>query len=100
MDPLDPDPDHVKFLQAAALGVPTVASELIPYECIESGKNGFLVHNGKPEAWMEPLDALITDASLRQRTGAEARKTLLERYDMRNNAKNWIYAYEQIMNLK
>ena len=41
---------------------------------IEDGETGFLVPGGDPEALAEAMSALIDDAPLRERLGAQARE--------------------------
>ena len=70
---------EIKFVEAAALGVPTVASRIDPFvAAVTHGKDGFLA-GGTPE-WIEYLERLAADAELRRRIGAAARATVLERY--------------------
>ena len=70
---------EIKFVEAAALGVPTVASRIDPFAAaITHGKDGFLA-GGTPE-WIEHLDRLAADAELRRCIGEAARATVIERY--------------------
>lgn len=65
----------VKFLEAALVGVPTVASNLEPYHDIIHGKSGFLADDD--ESWYTALMALATNAALRRRIGQAAREQVL-----------------------
>ena len=76
---------EIKFVEAAALGVPTVASQIDPFAAaVTHGQDGFLAAS-TPE-WIEYLDRLAADAELRRRIGAAARATILERYSPRARA--------------
>lgn len=71
----------LKALQCMATGVATVASAVgANREVIEHGKNGLLASS--PEEWLGQLERLIDDEGLRARLGAEARRTVVEKYSM------------------
>lgn len=64
----------IKFLEAAALGIPVVASDVGPYSRdIEHGKTGFLVRQS--HEWARYLRDLVNDEAMREEIG--------------NNAKAW-----------
>lgn len=67
----------VKFLEAALVGVPTVASDLEPYRLIEHGRTGMLAAD--EEGWYASIMALATDPALRRAMGEAARQYVLER---------------------
>lgn len=70
---------EIKFVEAAALGVATVASQIDPFAAaITHGENGFLAAN--PAEWIKHLDRLAADAGLRRRIGEAAHSSVLERY--------------------
>lgn len=61
----------VKYLEAAVMGVPTVASPTPPFAAaIEHGRNGMLAD---PDQWERALVTLIEDGPLRRRLGNAAR---------------------------
>jgi len=63
---------EVKWLEAGALGVPTVASPTDAFRrVIRSGENGLLAATGAE--WQRHLLALIDDSGLRRRLGNRAR---------------------------
>ena len=69
----------LKALQYMALGIPTVASAVgVNTEIVEHGVNGFLA--ASEEAWIQSLGRLLEDRGLRQKLGAAARQTVLEKY--------------------
>lgn len=71
----------LKGLQYMALGIPTVMSPVgVNSEIIQDGSNGFLAR-GEDE-WVERLTRLVEDAELRRRLGAEAMRTVEERYSV------------------
>jgi hypothetical protein len=63
---------HLKFLENAALGIPTVASNAGPYSnAIEHGKTGFLVR--RDHEWGKYLRDLVNDEAMREEIGANAK---------------------------
>ena len=71
------------LLEAMALGLPVVASAVdgVP-EVVQDGKNGLLVAPRQPAALAKKLGELSGDAALRQRLGAEAQKTVFEKFTL------------------
>jgi glycosyltransferase involved in cell wall biosynthesis len=74
-----------KAIQFMACGVPVVASPVgVNRDIIEDGVNGFLAATAAD--WHGKLARLVSDASLRQRMAAAARRTIQERYSLDVNA--------------
>ena len=71
----------VVVLEAMASGKPMVITSVgeNPY-VIEHGKTGMLVPPGDPEALADALQKLLTDPSLRERLGQNARQRHAERF--------------------
>lgn len=69
----------LKALQYMALGVPAVVSPVgVNTEIVEDGVNGFTPSTDR--RWIERLSLLVERPELRERLGAEARKTVESRY--------------------
>jgi glycosyltransferase involved in cell wall biosynthesis len=61
-----------KYLEAAVLGIPLIASDIEPYRrVIRHGENGFLVR--REHEWSKYLKKLADDPDLRRRIGMAAR---------------------------
>ena len=70
-----------KTIQFMSLGMPVVATANgTNLEIIEDGVNGFLVDNEKD--WYEKLKLLMEQPDLRKKFGENARKTVLQRFDI------------------
>lgn len=64
---------HLKFLENAALGIPTVAADSGPYSrAIEHGKTGFLVK--RDHEWSKYLRDLVNDEAMREEIGSNAKE--------------------------
>jgi glycosyltransferase involved in cell wall biosynthesis len=74
-----------KAIQCLACGVPVVAAAVgVNREIIEDGVNGFLAST--PQEWVEKLERLLTDASLRARMAEAGRRTIEQRYSLQVTA--------------
>jgi glycosyltransferase involved in cell wall biosynthesis len=76
------------LVEAMATGVPVVSSALpAVQELITDGVNGLLVPPGNVERLAAAMSRLLDDPQLRQRLGAEARRTVVERFDVEKNVR-------------
>lgn len=83
---------ELKFFEAAAVGVPTVASPTVPLRnVIQDGIDGMLADD--EAAWLEKLTTLVTFDTLRVEMGARARATALERFAPDVAARQALIAY-------
>lgn len=79
---------ELKFVENTFIGMPTIASQVAPYESvIEHGKNGYLLTT--ENEWVEALSQLLDDRKIRQAFLVEARKLVTERFDIRKVAAQW-----------
>jgi glycosyltransferase involved in cell wall biosynthesis/2-polyprenyl-3-methyl-5-hydroxy-6-metoxy-1,4-benzoquinol methylase len=85
----------LKYFEAAALGVPTVASDIAPYQkSIRHGENGYLCQTS--EDWHRCLTHLIEEPGLRREMGSRARKDVLEKCTTRIGAANLVNILREI----
>ncbi len=74
----------IKFFEYSLLRIPGVYSKVGPYATVvEDGKTGILVNNNF-SAWMEALESLITEPSLRSRIGGSARISVIRNHSLSN----------------
>jgi len=84
---------HLKALDAAARGIPVVATDMEPYrEFVRDGETGYLVRTAAE--WKARLTELINDEAARAELGAAAKK-VAEGYTMQGNWQRWERAYEE-----
>lgn len=84
-------------LEAMALGLPVVASDLPALrEVVEHGRTGVLVPADSPEALAGALDALIGDTALRAEYGQRARGRFHARFDLARSARRMIALYHTV----
>jgi glycosyltransferase involved in cell wall biosynthesis len=73
----------IRYMEAAALGIPTVATSTGDFvNIIEHGTTGYLATN--PEAWRNGLESLIVDERLRNRMGGKARDQVTTQFSTIN----------------
>lgn len=86
---------ELKIFEAALLGIPTVASATDSYAgCITDGVNGFLA--ASPSEWVEKLEVLIREKTLRHWVAEQAEKYFIERYYINNVGQDIIDIYGRI----
>lgn len=75
------------LVEAMGVGLPVVSTAIsgIP-ELVDDGINGLLVAPGRSEDLAAALERLLRDAALRARLGANARRTVVERFDSAANS--------------
>ena len=83
---------NLRFLEYSALGIPTVASPVEPYLCIEHGKTGYLASNDNE--WVECLSKLIENEELRRYVGKTAYLYVRDNHSVEVVAKDYIKKLE------
>lgn len=78
----------VALMEAMAAGLPVVATRIsgIP-ELVEPEVTGVLVPSGDPAALADALARLAGDAGLRERLGAEGRRTITRAFNLESSAR-------------
>ena len=85
----------IKFYEAAALGVPTLAQRVGPYaEEIVDGENGLLF--SQPQEFTEKLERLVKDADYRVALGKRAEEWVHEYRDAHKNVKPLVDFYHAL----
>ena len=88
----------LKIKEYAALGIPVVATRMLPYsDSVQEGDTGFLALTGKE--WFDSLELLINDKELRERLG----KNNYQWYQQNTIDKHihkWISFYERVASVK
>ncbi|MBV9848465.1 MAG: glycosyltransferase family 4 protein [Armatimonadetes bacterium] len=70
---------EIKWMEAGAVGVPTVASATSGFrEAVRHGETGLLVNT--PQEWGKALEDLVTQPELRARLGEAARREVFAHY--------------------
>ena len=85
----------VKYLEAAVVGVPTVASRLDPYQNdIADGATGLLAATN--DEWVDGMTRLKEGAELRRRLGEAARERVLAQHTTAARAPNFAAIVAQV----
>jgi glycosyltransferase involved in cell wall biosynthesis len=85
-----------RVLEVLACGVPVVASEVGGIgEAVVSGTAGLLVPPGSPQVLAEAILSILRDPGLRARLGAEARKSVIERFTWSRAASETLASYKR-----
>jgi glycosyltransferase involved in cell wall biosynthesis len=89
---VDGDVDGIPnvLVEAMALGVPVVSSDLPALrELITNDVDGLLVPEGDVKRLADAIRRLLDEPGLRQRLGAEAHHTVVERFDVAKNVRTF-----------
>ena len=82
-----------KALQYMALKIPAVISPVgVNTKIIDAGVNGFLAVSD--DEWMNALQRLIEDPSLRKQLGEAGRKTVVENYSVISTSSSFVSLFE------
>lgn len=82
--------------ESMMMGLPVLASNVIPLnDEIYDGQNGFLADN-TPEAWADKLQFLIENPNHRKSVSEPARKSAKNRYNPETNAVHYIREFSRI----
>jgi glycosyltransferase involved in cell wall biosynthesis len=85
---------NIKWQEYSAASVPVIASNVGPYKFIQDGETGFKVNSTKQ--WIEYLEALINNETLRRKIGQQANKELQDKWLIQNHWKEWKEVVEEI----
>lgn len=92
--PLDNSPfsackSAIKHFDFAVCGVPSICSDLPPYnDVISSGIDGLLVPDDAT-AWLDSVTNLCTDRNLRQKLATQARLHVIQSHNLMQNSQAW-----------
>src|SRR5581483_11415045 len=99
--PLEPDNPFtaskscIKYLEAAIVGVPTIASPLPDFErVIEHGRNGLLAASDAD--WRDGLRRLVESRELREQIGRRAREDVLRHHSTRANRQRLVATLSEL----
>lgn len=88
-----------KGIQYMSLGIATVMSPVgVNVDIIDHGNNGFLASTDAE--WIGCLSKLIDSVQLRQRMGANGRKTVEERFSVRSQEQNLLNSIDLSIKIK
>lgn len=81
----------LKALQYMALGIPTLATAVgTNFRIINDGENGFLIPVNDHQTWIKRILELVESEYLRQKIGANGRKTVVENYSVDANKDTYL----------
>jgi glycosyltransferase involved in cell wall biosynthesis len=87
------------LLEAMSCGLPCIATRLAGATdaLIADGRNGRLFGADDEAGLAEVLRQVLTDPAAARSIGAQARETVVARYDIRRTADQWLSAYETVL---
>ncbi len=92
------EPFGLSIVEAMACGVPVVTTDVFgPREIVRHNHDGVAVPPDDVEALAEAVETLLNDNNFREGIGKNAVKTVHERYDIRQHAKDLLAIYTEII---
>ena len=91
---------NIKWIEQSSLLVPSVTSLVTPYKEHYNGVNGVFVENNSVDGWINGISHLIENPIERWKMGAEARKTVEQKFDINKNYKIWYDVFKEILDGK
>jgi glycosyltransferase involved in cell wall biosynthesis len=90
---------ELKYIEAAMLGIPTIASATEAFQfAIRHGENGLLASN--TDDWINCFEVLINDEASRKQIGENARQHVKDFYNPHYRGKQLVGNLQQIIDLK
>ena len=88
----------LKIFEAMAMGKPVLASAQGQIgEPITDGLNGLLYTPGDKSSFLQKMNLLIEDETLRENLGREARKTIEQNYTWQRNAQSVVHICRRLV---
>jgi len=88
------EPFGLSIVEAMACGVPVITTDVFgPREIIKHNHDGVAVPPDDVEALSEAIETLLNDSELRARITENALKSVQEKYDIRQHAKQLVAIY-------
>jgi len=85
---------NIKWMEAAMLEIPCVASDVTPYRCIKHGKDGFLASS--TEQWVKYLSLLIEDKQKRLEIGKNAKESVLKDWHIDKFLPEYVKLFDKL----
>lgn len=87
---------NIKWVEMSALGVPCVTSHVTPYKEYATEGNGIFIEGNDKDAWIDGISYMIDNVDKRKEFADNAKKTVMEHFDIKTQYPKWIQAYEGI----
>lgn len=87
---------NIKWVEMAAMGIPSVVSAVSPYKEHYNGENMVMVDNDDA-AWVQGISTLIDDRILAAKIGGAAQRTVFDKFDINKEYRQWLDVYKGII---
>lgn len=96
--PFNRNKSPIKWIEMAAMEVPSVTSNIPPYSPVMDmvPDNGVFIDGEDADLWYEGMRTLYNDKELRRTIGKNARQTVAERFDINGEYVRWANAYKEV----
>jgi glycosyltransferase involved in cell wall biosynthesis len=83
---------QLKWTEYSAMRIPSVVSDLPPYECVEDGVTGYKAKT--TQEFIDKLSLLIESESLRKKITDNAFEKNYQDFNLKTNITKWVDFYE------
>jgi glycosyltransferase involved in cell wall biosynthesis len=80
---------RAKILEYSLCGVPSIATDIEPYNRDAENDPTILVKDNDPYEWFRQLERLVLDRGLREDLGRRSREYVLANYSIKDQASKW-----------
>jgi len=85
---------NLRWMEYSACGIPTIASPVKPYLCIQDNKDGIMAKESHD--WFLAMEKLVVDKELRHNIGRAAYERVNTEFNVDNNLALWVNAYREV----
>lgn len=93
--PFNQGKSNIKWQEYSMIEVPTIASNVGPYQSIEHGVDGFKCNNDTE--WHFNLTRMYDDVELRKRIGRQAKQKVVKDYNIESKIGEWDRVYRDVI---
>jgi glycosyltransferase involved in cell wall biosynthesis len=92
------EPFGLSIVEAMACGVPVITTDVFgPREIVKHNYDGIAVSPDDVRALADAVETLLSDEDLRKRIAQNGLKSVAERYDIKEHAKQLVTIYQEMI---
>lgn len=85
----------IKWMEYSTVGAASIASKIPPYSPVIEDRQTGILAGEDPKEWLEAMDELIMNRSLRQKLAENAKDEVFKNHNIHSKAHLWLDAYDR-----